>query len=347
MILCNLPPSKTPYFKQTNFDGKLSMWLLGNSYNMPVTSNYTLTGNELNYTITTVNNPTITLPDIIPQGYGVYIQAVSGYFNLAVGECVVAAKTDVSSISTGWTAAKVVHIAKGVWEVWGNTLGSTLTSGLVAYYNFQNTNWADLADNGYTLTGVNDPSNITGIQGNGVLTRDDFGAYLYSDKNWAYDGGPFTISFWLQAKQMGNYFVGVGRVQDPPYIRFGYVNAGNVVFDIADVLGGVTTLQTDNPQISVNNWYHLAVSYTDPTTATLYLNVSDAGSLTTTTFDGSGFSKEFYINGWAAKNTPLVPNVVATWQDEFSVYSRALSQTDITYLYNSGNGRTYVNGTVV
>lgn len=93
-------------------------------------------------------------------------------------------------------------------------------------------------------------------------------------------------------------------------------------------------------KITLNEWSHVACSY-DGTTAKLYIN----GSLVTSSqVSGKMRRLDSGMNLWLGRN--LISNqAIYGHLDEIGYWGRALTQTEISNLYNGGQGNTYTLGT--
>ncbi len=123
------------------------------------------------------------------------------------------------------------------------------------------------------------------------------------------------------------YFFGY-RTASTPNLRLLVDKTGNGT--VSDVLGINTTL--NNAQ-----WYHLVVTWTGSNkTAKFYIDGTQSGS------DQVGTNVDTIFNSAAAFGigTSLVEDFDGMI-DEVGVWSRALTSTEVSQLYNSGNGLAY------
>jgi hypothetical protein len=90
---------------------------------------------------------------------------------------------------------------------------------------------------------------------------------------------------------------------------------------------------TTGALIGLNQWYHLVVTW-DGTYLNMYINGSLVGSPVPATGTIPNTTNDFYISypGNFSHNGTI---------DEVGLWSRALSQAEVTQLYNGGNGLAY------
>jgi hypothetical protein len=142
-----------------------------------------------------------------------------------------------------------------------------------------------------------------------------------------------TISGWFKLGATGAYQRVVSKTDDSTYNTMIRVTNGN------KLAGHITTATeatiTGGTTLSSGTWYFATLVY-DGANINLYLNgstdatqVAKTGALKTATdivSIGKYYSGGEYFNGQI---------------DEVCIFNRALSSTEVTALYNSGNGRQY------
>lgn len=224
-----------------------------------------------------------------------------------------------------------------------------LSDNQVSYWKLDESsgNAADSAGS-ITLTNNNSVSFVSGKINNGA----DFGS---SNTNKTFTGNSaltraqikagYTVSAWVKFSTVNNGRGIVGMVRsDGDYANFElryttgfqlrvYANPDNIV--------GTTSATT-------GVWYHVVGTY-DGSTLKLYVNGSleASKSYSYATLGDSGQNQTVIGSGLGGEYTSAII-------DEVGVWSRALSDSEVTELYNSGNGNQYpyslsvtVNATVV
>jgi len=93
---------------------------------------------------------------------------------------------------------------------------------------------------------------------------------------------------------------------------------------------------TTTTTISSSTWYHIVFT-NDGTTSRLYKNASETGNKAIT-YSTTASSELQMGNGTPWASTPWTGYI-----DEVGVWTRALSGSEITELYNSGSGKSYAD----
>jgi len=206
---------------------------------------------------------------------------------------------------------------------------STLLNGLSSYWNLDNDSWLDSTANGRTLTNTDGVTNGTGIINDGA--EFDGSAQYLSRSSYPLTEN-LSVSVWVKCGSQTDYTalfnflapVDIGAYVNPPATNnnFGVYISGT----------------WNNSLISINDslWHHVVIT----------LNAGNAGSTLKCYVDGTlvienggvepniqtitlaiGFNgSEYYMNGTL---------------DEFGVWDRVLTQSEVTQLYNSGIGLSY------
>ena len=212
---------------------------------------------------------------------------------------------------------------------------STLWNNLLAYWTGDNTpndsvgsahgvltNGATYGtgkiNNGFSLDGVNDYVNISPSFGANYMANNK--AHSYS--SWIKPNNVVTSNaFIIQCGQSDN---GTSMSLNNNKLRFFY-DGGN----------GIAT-STGSQTITANVWNHVAISYNGSGLVSFYINgvldstvsASWVNSVTTNiTRIGSYTGGALFFNGGI---------------DEVAIWSRAITATEVTELYNSGSGKQYV-----
>lgn len=225
---------------------------------------------------------------------------------------------------------------------------SGLSTNLVAYYAFEN-NLVDSV-NGNNGTAVGTISYATGIVGscvnkpfNGDITIPNSTNLDFSD---GVSDGKFSISFWYfktdaSSRTVFNKRGGTGA-NDQYSIN---MNGGNVV-EVTLFSNSTTAFlrRTYTATISNNTLYHFTVTYDGSGTSAgikIYFNgvlqvSTDASSGTYTTMPIANQLERIGML-WDGSLRPGTMRI-----DELAIWkNRELTGTEVSYLYNSGSGRTY------
>jgi len=217
-------------------------------------------------------------------------------------------------------------------------MSSPLLVDILAYWNLNNNgsggvSLVDSTGNGYTLTNNNNVTLGAGIiGGDGVFD----GTNYLSNFSFTPPGtGDFTYACWVNPDNLDGYYDYVssrntGGLSITSTPAEGGFSAGQIVVytntDGFVIEGSVAT-------IPANSWSYLVFTC-ESGVAKLYIN----GSLDSTgTFTGGITSTVFGIGASADPAFEFTVGQV----DEVGVWSRALTQAEVTELYNSGIGLTY------
>ena len=228
---------------------------------------------------------------------------------------------------------------------------SSLTSGLVGYWSFDNkdTNWStnttsDLSGNGNTgtITNMTSANSVAGKIGQG-LRFEGTNRVIVNDSASLDVTGTITLSAWIYKTAhpaAGNFHTivskGTNSSAESNYelMTYGISNTEKLVFYYSNQ--GGKSIRGNTP-LNLNTWYHVVAVYNDTAnTINLYVN----GVLETGTIS-SGNPE---TNSIVANNQKLSlgardgsQNMVSGGTlDDLRIYNRALSTSEVTDLYNLG-----------
>ena len=209
----------------------------------------------------------------------------------------------------------------------------------------------------HTLTDNATVGQTTGKVGNAALFEQDNSEYLsHIDTDTLTPDGNFTIAAWvyLDSKPTAGYPDGymhvvtkAGAAGSYEY-SLSYSAANNQHFTFVVYNDGMNYWVNESTvAVSTGTWYYL-VARADFSADTTWLTVNG----TTTTLSGINGGESVYQSGAAdfrighgfAGNSPtLVPGYWDGRIDEVGMWDRKLSDTEVTSLYNSGNGKSLVS----
>ena len=211
-------------------------------------------------------------------------------------------------------------------------LSSSLLNDLLAYWKLDTNSWLDSSGNGYTLTNNNEVTLGTGIiNGDAVFNESN----SLTNSSLAIPNSSFSISTWVKSGTYPDGAVIAGQwsyLNDPPQqvaigCNYEYIN----VFWSTEGTSLTDRWITDIPLPYDDIWHHVVLTF-DGTTEKIYWDGAYSGSFTPAglSYQTSGFGIANGNNGYFEGQT-----------DEVGVWSRDLSQAEITSLYNAGAGKTY------
>jgi hypothetical protein len=217
---------------------------------------------------------------------------------------------------------------------------STLLTGLVGYWKLDETSGPYINDE----VGINDGQvynatiNQTGKIGKAV-SFDGSGDYIRcATQSWVGTGN-FSITAWINITSFGtettvsNIFTS-GTETTNAGIKFYCYGDGKLHCDLANSAGPVST-----STLSTGTWYLVGVT-NNGGTFQLYINGSADGSSTSKSPNiASGYQR-------FGRDVATGSNYINGLIDEVGVWSKALTPTEFTELYNLGTGITYPFDTI-
>lgn len=222
----------------------------------------------------------------------------------------------------------------------------TLKDNLVAYFKLDESSGnATDSVGGLTATNNGTVTYAAGKINNGA----DFGStnttkYFSVADNAVLDfTTAFTISFWFKSTTGSGTFrtlisKGQGAAWTTPFWRYGIrINDMNELETWVEVpANGLTTTSTGGSFTADSVWKHVVVRF-DQLTVKIYVNGTEGASVTNNSTITN--SNEPLTIGNRSHTDP--GEYLSGMIDEVGLWSRALTTTEITALYNSGNGFQY------
>jgi len=193
-----------------------------------------------------------------------------------------------------------------------------ITTGLVAHYEFEN-NTSDSSSSEFNLTANTTENFVSGIKGQAF---DFSGNYLYTSATTGLSDSNGTISYWMKSSNTSQSMViiGDGSNVDTNITTISasiYANDGNLSDSTA-----MLTLHDDT-------WHHVAITFNDLNVTKIYYDGVEE-TLTTDNNVNLSLGDYIYLGDYSAG----VINPYAGLMDEVRIYSRELTATDITALYD-------------
>lgn len=255
-------------------------------------------------------------------------------YGLAPGSYdVLADKTVVSGFTAAANAKTTINLNIGTHETYNIriTKGSALPE-VVAKYTFDNTA-EDSSGNNKTAMLNGSASYAKGMSGQ-ALMLDGSGGYASLPEGIVSNLNDFTISAWINARKADTWTrvfdFGTGTdkymfltLNAGSYPRFAITTGGN---DSEQTIDGTSAFPT-------GTWHHVAVTLSG-TSGTLYIDGSAAASNANMTLTplSLGSTNQNYI-GKSQWSDPYLDGSV----DDFRIYSRALSPSEIRSLYGNNS----------
>ncbi|MFC2152862.1 LamG domain-containing protein, partial [Bacteroidota bacterium] len=205
----------------------------------------------------------------------------------------------------------------------------TLTDGLKSYYNFDETS-GNLIDSHGTNDGTVYGGITTNITGK-VNTGYDFDGsddYIDLGTNFDFTNG-YTLSFWANIDVIG----------DDAFISQGYgIICWLVSGQIRFYQSGSARATVSSSDVPLNQWFHIAFVW-DQSTCKVYINGAEKASGNCT---AAPYHPHISVKVGHYSNTNYSYDGSL---DELGIWEKALSETEISELYNSGNAIAYPFGT--
>jgi hypothetical protein len=217
---------------------------------------------------------------------------------------------------------------QNIRKVDGGAAPSSLLSGLFAYWNLNTDSWLDSTDAYPLIYSGTQVSTATGKIGNSASFNGS--NYLYIDEFNITTNCSF--SFWFKSSVTSGVDLGVGVVNAVE----GSYNGGFRILSINGVIyfQAPSAITANSVDSYCDGTFHHAVGTADGSTIKIYID----GSFKQGNTDDLG---EVAVSDMAIGSVGDALAQSGTQIDEVGVWNRALSQAEITSLYNAGAGKTY------
>ena len=214
----------------------------------------------------------------------------------------------------------------------------SLVTDLALYYSFEETSGIRTDSiNSYDLAQAGTVDSSIGKIGNCVEFNNDAADYLYCNTYNLPNNGDFTVTAWVKVNVINDteskVFVANGINSNTSELAL-YMSTSNH-FSGLHYTPLKTVSSTD--LVSINTWYfvtfirdatndfiHIYVNASQHDSTASSSTVAGSNNIAIGSFNGGSSTRPF--NGFV---------------DEVGIWERKLTETEIIYLYNSGNGRTY------
>ena len=211
---------------------------------------------------------------------------------------------------------------------------STLWNNLKAYYTGDNT--PNDAKGTYNGTLVNGATYATGKINNG-FSFDGINDYMSTSTTSTIDCSlAHTFACWVKPAAVSStkFFMSFGAGSNGSSI--GFTNGGNFTFFV----GSVNNLLNSNVALPINTWSHVSVTYKGSAYGTNNVLFYVNGSLVFTgTLAQPSYIWRLHLASAVGGGSQLYNGLL----DECALWSRTLTATEVTELYNAGAGKQYPN----
>jgi len=222
--------------------------------------------------------------------------------------------------------------------------GAGIKAGLVAWYDLEeasgtrsdaHTNGLDLTENG---TSIDSTTGKVGDAAEKIVINTD--SLYHADDALLDITGDMTIAGWMNFTSVSDNFAmfskWTGSGNQRSYMVYKGSSSTVVNFIISTDGTNATYFTLSSGSLSVDTWYFVTAKFVAGGTSTLYINNSsvDSGTAPSSIHSGSSRVEMFSFNtGGVTTRQGLI--------DSVGVWDRALDASEITTLYNSGNGVAY------
>jgi hypothetical protein len=231
--------------------------------------------------------------------------------------------------------------------------GINLMDGLVSYWDLDETSGTR-----YDSHGSNDMTDINTVRYTASGKQGNATEFLYGDSDHLYQASPtgidatsLTWAFWFKQRNLDattNTQLAAGLVTGPAYSHYAYVFKSNHATNpskLALRLFGtsVSAAYTSAAVVDTTVWNFCVMRWDADANEAKFWHYEDDGSLAATeTVDITGHG------GIKDVDTLYFGNILTGggnnadgWMDCVGFWNRALSEDEITWLYNNGSGRQY------
>lgn len=213
------------------------------------------------------------------------------------------------------------------------------TANLVAWYTL-GSDGTDATGRGNTATAYGTPTYAAGVVGNAASLNGTTQYFLVADNaDISLGDEDYSVSCWAKFTDIAGVYSPWGKLGATPQGPLLFIAASSTLFfRIYDTSGSARSIYKASA-VSAGAWVHAVCTY-DATTQAVSLTVNGG---TPATGDFSAFTFGDTSNALA-----IGRRGDAAWYhkgavDELCVYKRVLTADEITWLYNSGSGRTYAD----
>ncbi|CAF0929363.1 unnamed protein product [Adineta steineri] len=207
---------------------------------------------------------------------------------------------------------------------------------LVAWYNFYNNSYNDYGPNGINGSGINTTFNNNTLLFNGTQSYFQSTGFVLL----GIDNSSYSFSLWINPSQTNASTILLAYQNSSSYsiwcsVYLGFTTQGQIQAQSQSSKGFINVL---GPSISTYVWTHIAQTYSSTNGISLYINGSlfnrsasinyRSGCAPLTVRLGNSFTT---VNQTCLNTTSQGGQYIG-WMDEFRVYSRELSSSDVQTL---------------
>jgi len=205
---------------------------------------------------------------------------------------------------------------------------------LVSYYKLDETSGTTVTDSHGSIDGTNNGPATVGVTGK-INTAYDFESadsdYISGDSNIGITGNDVrSISVWIKPESVTGDFYIAGIGDTGLANQAFYLTIYNSQIRVVDIN---TNTPVSTGTINVGEWYHLVVTH-DGTDTILYINGTQNATASSKTYNTANNNIFMGSNSAGILNFDGIIDEVGFWK-------RTLTSSEVSELYNSGNGFAY------
>lgn len=248
--------------------------------------------------------------------------------------------TPTASVTVQAVSPPAPPSGSGPTELYSSSLYSD--SSLVSYYRFEGNSNDSKGSNTGTAT------NITYGTGNGQFGQGagfNGSAYINAGSSSTFNTGQMSVAFWMQVGSLAADSVPASKWNGAQGSWFFYIDgSGSSGFHdklrfhvTTDNVWGNMGKVTSTNMLTVGSWYHVVATY-DGSTVKMYINGQIQTDSNPPTVTGNIYTSTapVRIGVWTENNSNPLPN--GSKIDDFAIFSRALTATEVSSLYNGTGG---------
>ena len=228
-----------------------------------------------------------------------------------------------------------------LYSVWnGDTTTSTLDSSIYGAWNGENNANDSVGTNHGTL--MNGTTFTTGKLGK-AFTFDGVNDYIEFPSNTMNLTGDFTISFWVNLSSLTGHQFFISNVVNQSSLYRGFAIVKNNTTNLINVQFYNSNSSVDvfsSSAMVANTWYNIVLTRKSGVSTKLYVNGVLSGSNTSTMDPNYYTSQACQIGGYNNTASPATYFTNGNI-DSLTTWNKAISQDEVTQLYNLGTGTQY------
>lgn len=230
---------------------------------------------------------------------------------------------------------------------------ATLSTNLISVWEFEEASGTRVDSHGSNdLTDNNTVGQTTGVQGNAanfVRANSEYLSISDASQSGLDFSGASSFAFWINISNAptsgATYYVfaktGVGA-GNRGYYGVYYESGGNTRFQLFGSTNGTAFASADGIlSLGTSTWHHVCCVFDTPNTDILvYLDGNSTPAISQT----SGLGSQWSTNGFDFKlgdHSTSTGQYLDGYLDQFCVWNKVLSTTEVADLYNSGSGIPY------